>query len=237
MSAAKNCFETGLFLMGTAWGDRNTKPQQHLIVTKQATSALKDLGIDPKFVEDSIPPASVSDNVNSRLQWVSNAIDSLQRELKPLIEKQYGTKGSYCYQVGVDLGNLMFASGILDSSIITPAQIDNLKFLHPFLDNLKLSSIGIGNPPMLEEFIKDVANIFASPLHVGTKMERIVSGFLEGVPYIGKGLAELYRAWKGRKRKDIHALSGVPAKATTCAQQLVVWIDINISIQLKKPKG
>ncbi len=231
MAIAKDCFETGLFLMGTVWGDRNTKPQQHLIATKQATFALKNLDIDTKFVDKSTPPTSVSHNVKAQLLWVANTVDFLQKELKPLIEKLYGTEASYCYQAGIDLGNLMFVSGILDSSVMTPAQFNNLKFLHPYLDNLKLSSTGIGNPPMLEEFIKDYANILSSPsnisallgvpakattcaqqlavwidinIHLGKQegiLQKSVPGFLEGIPYLGKGLAELYKNWKGRKGK------------------------------------
>lgn len=187
MASGKDCFETGLFLIGTAWADRETNLKQYTIVASQAKSAVGNLGIDSKFVEKTTPkPGSCSD-INDRLRWVAGTIDMLQEHVKPLIDEKYGKRGGYCYQVGIDLGNLMFASGVLSSVVAGSGKI-----LRPFLDNLKRSSIGIGEPQILEEF-----SAYCEKLLTSSKPK----------------------------------LGSIPGKAMICAQELAVWIDVNVGLE------
>ena len=126
----------------------------------------------------------------------------------------------YCCQVGLDLGNLMFASSVLVGT--TNAGAANLS---PFLNNLQNSSIRIGEPEVLREFIgfcegllssskeNNLANVSGKAATCAQKLaiwietnislqetegtaKLAIPGFLEGIPYIGKGLAELYKARK-----------------------------------------
>jgi hypothetical protein len=222
MVTAKDCFEAGLFLIGTAWGDRMANPGQYIAVKGQAQTSLSNLKIDKDFVKKVTLDSTTSININERLRWVAGTVDTIRKEVQPLIEGRYGNRAVYCCQAGVDLGNLMFASGVLGAVGADAAVV------RPFLDNLKNSSIRIGEPEVLKEFIgfcesllssssggSGLANVPGKATACAQKlaiwietniaiqekesvMERSIPEFIAGIPYVGKGLAELY---KGRKKE------------------------------------
>jgi len=221
--SAKDCFEAGLFFVATIWGDRAAKPAQYSIAKKKAESALDNLGVPSQFVERVIPEPPVFTNVNERLRWVATKMYVTQQVKHP-IENKYGTIGGYCYQVGVDLGNVIFASGIMASAGV------NAEFLKPYLDNLKLSAVGIGKSEILENFLNFCEGLPSSSpsgvslakvdsraitcaeslaiwidvnIHLPPKSKtlcQIIAAFLEGIPWVGKGIAETFRAIVCRER-------------------------------------
>jgi len=155
---SKACFETGLFLIGISWADKTAKPEQFVTVVGQAQASLDILNINKDFVKKATSGNIVSSNVNDRLRWVAGTMDMVKMELQPIIEDKYGNKATHCFQVGVDLGNLTFASGILAA-----AGMDAM-ILRPFLDNLQNSCIRIGEPDVLKDFITYCEKLLTSSI-------------------------------------------------------------------------
>lgn len=98
---AKSCFEVGLFLAGTIWGDKLSEPELYYTVKEKAESALVTIGLNRQLPE---PPAFT--NINERLQWIADKMENTKQQIKNSIDDSYGKMGGYCYQVGIALDKL-----------------------------------------------------------------------------------------------------------------------------------
>jgi hypothetical protein len=191
MGKARDCFEAGLFLTGLLWSRRDKEPAKYEVVAEQARRSLSNLGITTGYISKVTRPPSSADDINGQLRWVNDRLGLITKDVKSEIQKSHRDIEAYCFQVGVDLGNLMFAGGLLDASLLTPSHTKDIQWLSLFVEYLRRSSIAIRPPEFVVTFVQEVQNSLSDPGRVkdladlpgkATRVAQDLAVWIDGIP-------------------------------------------------------
>lgn len=111
-----DCYDAGLFATPILWFASERKSPHYKTAAKQLHTSLKRLRL-PTSIINSLTPSEWHTGV-ARLLNVCDGMKTLHNNVAVKIEKKYGKKPYYCFQLGVHLGNLVWCSKFLADSFL-----------------------------------------------------------------------------------------------------------------------